>query len=299
MSARSGLVSIEGALSNQLRPPVLTSRGRSWSGATVDFHELDDEVDLEAPAYDHHVVIMHCAGGGEIVQRRGGEGHLVDVSPGSVMILPAQTESYWSFAAPLKKLKIRVPQEFLTDASIAIGSGPRNVALRNVFHTRDPLIQRLGAVLLAELERPDHPAQRLIAEGASCALAAHLVRSYDISATDHQTPRSKLAPKALSAVFDYVEHNLCGGVSLSDLARVAGISRFHFARMFKVSVGVSPIAFVERSRIERAKELIRSNDQSLAEVALAVGFSDQSHFTRRFRVHANCTPAAFAKGLMR
>jgi len=299
MSARSGLISIEGALSNQLRPPLLTSRGRSWSGATVDLHELDEEVGFQAPAYDHHVVIMHCAGGGEIIQRRGGEVYKGDVSPGSIMILPAKTESYWSFARPLKKLKIRVPQELIADASTVIGSGPRDVVLKNVFHARDPLIQRLGAILLEELERPDHPAQRLIAEGASCALAAHLVRSYDFRGVDHPTPRSKLAPRALAAVYDYVDQNLCGGVTLSDLAQVAGVSRFHFARMFKSSVGLTPIAFVERSRIERAKELIRVNEQSLAEVALAVGFSDQSHFTRRFRVHANCTPAAFAKSLKR
>ncbi|MDA9451222.1 MULTISPECIES: helix-turn-helix transcriptional regulator [unclassified Bradyrhizobium] len=298
MNFRSDLVSIEGALSNQLRPPVLTSRGRSWPGATVDLHELEEEIDFSAPAYDHHVIIMHCSGAGEVIQRRAGEKHQSDVSPGSIMILPAHTKSYWSFDKPLKKLKIRVSQDLLSAATTAMEGGPREVSLRNIFHTRDPLIQRLAAILIEELERPAHPAQRLIAEGASCALAAHLVRSYDATAAECLAPEATFAPDALSAVFEYIEQNL-SGVTLSELAHVSGVSRFHFARLFKRSVGLSPIAFVERSRIERAKEMIRMRKHSLAEVALAVGFSDQSHFTRRFRVHANCTPAAFARGLNR
>jgi AraC family transcriptional regulator len=78
------------------------------------------------------------------------------------------------------------------------------------------------------------------------------------------------------------------------MADTAGLSPFHFARQFKISMGYSPYQFVLRQRIERAKQLLIQGGKSLAEIAVEVGFYDQSHFAQQFKRHCGITPKKFA-----
>ena len=82
-------------------------------------------------------------------------------------------------------------------------------------------------------------------------------------------------------------------MSLSDLAAEAGTSRFHFARAFRNAMGVPPHRYLTLRRIERAKQLLHGTDLSLVDIALAVGFGSQSHFTLRFREAIGTTPRRF------
>ncbi|MEI9924256.1 MAG: AraC family transcriptional regulator [Bradyrhizobium sp.] len=161
------------------------------------------------------------------------------------------------------------------------------------------MIERLGNVLLGELSNSVHPAQGMIVEAVSCGIAAHLLRSYN--AFDHATADNLnvLTPRTLAAVTSYVDDHLEETIGLGELAAVAGVSRFHFGRMFKRSTGLTPMAYVERSRVQRAQELIRSAEHRLSEVALAVGFADQSHFTRRFHRLIGCTTRGVCERLRR
>ena len=89
-----------------------------------------------------------------------------------------------------------------------------------------------------------------------------------------------------------VEH-LDQPIGLADLAGVACVSTFHFSRMFRAKTGLPPHRYLAELRIERAKTLLLRGELSLAEVALACGFSDQSNFGRAFRKACGSTPAAF------
>jgi transcriptional regulator GlxA family with amidase domain len=106
-----------------------------------------------------------------------------------------------------------------------------------------------------------------------------------------------LAPRTLAMVVSYIEEHPHHSIALDKLARIANVSRFHFARMFKLSTGVSPMMYVEQNRIRKAQTLIREKHLSLAAIAAEVGFADQSHFTRRFRLHVGCTPSNYAMNL--
>jgi AraC family transcriptional regulator len=81
--------------------------------------------------------------------------------------------------------------------------------------------------------------------------------------------------------------------SAPELAAVAALSEFHFARMFKQSTGESPHAYVLRRRIERAKCLIAAHRLPLSRIASACGFASQSHFSARFREIAGVTPKCY------
>jgi AraC-like DNA-binding protein len=109
--------------------------------------------------------------------------------------------------------------------------------------------------------------------------------------------RSGLPRYKLRRVMAYVDARLGGPISLEDLANVAGVSRFHFHRQFRKSVGVTPREYVVRARIERAKGLLTESDLTVGEVSGAVGFADQSHFSNIFRRVTAMTPRGFRNSM--
>ena len=108
--------------------------------------------------------------------------------------------------------------------------------------------------------------------------------------------RGGLSPAALRRVQLFVEANLECTIHLDDLARRAELSLYHFARAFKMSAEMTPRAFVEERRIERAKQLIRQSDRSLADVAVDSGFGTQSRLTTTFKRRTGFTPAEYRRG---
>jgi sigma-54 dependent transcriptional regulator, acetoin dehydrogenase operon transcriptional activator AcoR len=101
----------------------------------------------------------------------------------------------------------------------------------------------------------------------------------------------------LRRVVAYVDARLGDPISLDDLAGVAGVSRFHFHRQFRKTVGVTPREYVLRARIERAKGLLIESDLTVGEVSGAVGFADQSHFSNMFRRLTAMTPRGFRNSM--
>ncbi len=108
-------------------------------------------------------------------------------------------------------------------------------------------------------------------------------------------PRRGLSRRALNRACSFIAENLGERFTLDDLARQAGVSRFHFARLFRVSTGDSPMAYLLKSRIERAKQMLLQDDRPVCEIAAVLGFCDQRHLTRTFRRLTGVTPREFAR----
>ena len=104
-----------------------------------------------------------------------------------------------------------------------------------------------------------------------------------------------LSPSAMRRVREYVEAHLSESIGLAELAAVAGLSVFHFAREFKHSAGITPHYYLVQRRIERAQDMLARTGLSATEIALAAGFSDQSHLTRHFRHILGTTPREFRR----
>jgi AraC-like DNA-binding protein len=102
--------------------------------------------------------------------------------------------------------------------------------------------------------------------------------------------RGGLAPRALRRVREYIDAHFEEKIRIDSLAAVAGLSLFHFARAFKQSEGITPHDYLTKRRVRRVMELLAGTDLPLSEIAVAVGFSDQSHCARRFREHVGVCP---------
>ena len=103
-----------------------------------------------------------------------------------------------------------------------------------------------------------------------------------------------LAPSPVARSIRYILDNLPEPMSLKEIARASGYSRFHFLRLFKKETGHTPHAFVMKCRIERSMKLLREG-VSLADAAYATGFSDQAHFSRRFKELVGITPGEYVR----
>jgi transcriptional regulator of acetoin/glycerol metabolism/AraC-like DNA-binding protein len=110
-----------------------------------------------------------------------------------------------------------------------------------------------------------------------------------------QTHRGGLPAGAMRRLRDHVDAHLSESIDLVELSAVAGLSVFHFARQFKLSMGVTPHNYLVHRRVQRAQEMLASTDLSLSEVAFATGFSDQSHLARHFRQMVGATPGQFRR----
>jgi AraC family transcriptional regulator len=98
---------------------------------------------------------------------------------------------------------------------------------------------------------------------------------------------------ALQRTVAYIHQNLRQPLALADLSRVACLSAYHFSRTFKRSTGFSPRQYVLRARVHAARELLVSGRLSVAEIALHVGFFDQSHLARHFKRQCGVPPSGF------
>ncbi len=104
-----------------------------------------------------------------------------------------------------------------------------------------------------------------------------------------------LSDKALERTIAHIHAHLFDNLTLGDLARIACVSRFHFARMFRVRTGFSPMKYVQNERIEVAKHLLRTHEGNISAIAAALGFFDQSHFSRVFRKITGISPGRYAQ----
>jgi AraC family transcriptional regulator len=106
-----------------------------------------------------------------------------------------------------------------------------------------------------------------------------------------------LSERQMRLVLDFIQSNLHQHISLTGLAELAGLSRYHFCRAFKKSLGVSPVRHVRALRIAAARNLLRQDGITIAEVAAAVGFRGENQFGRVFLGIVGMTPSEFRRSL--
>lgn len=169
------------------------------------------------------------------------------------------------------------------------------VLQRPLLETDDPVLTQMG-LLCAHLVAAPAQMNCLLEDALVNAVLARLAHGQGWSLAPVRAA-SGLAPWQLRRAKDMIEASLAGGLRLEALAGACELSTGHFSRAFKQSTGMPPYRWLQRRRIERAKELLATGRLSLADVALACGFVDQSHLSRQFRRLVGVPPAQWRRAV--
>lgn len=279
-------------------PPTITSAGRGWGGAVVNLHDWTSGGNVTSPALDHDVIAMRVSGTVRLTQMRDGKTHTATITTGNVTLHPRGMESRWNWDRPGAIFLMRMPPELLQQAADEITRAPRaNTELQNCFGRQDRFVEQIVRQFQAELQAPAHPAQAYISQALSHALAAHMVGRFNAYGVRPERQPHGLHPRVVQRIHDFIQANLHDPIDLQTLAGIAHVSRFHFARMFKETTGVSAMNYLETQRMQRAVELMQRGDLPLGQIAALTGYTDQSYFTKRFRLCRGLTPTAFLQQL--
>ena len=128
-------------------------------------------------------------------------------------------------------------------------------------------------------------------------LAIYIAEKYTNIASQRPDYRGGLPIARLRKIEDYVRAHLAESISIETLAELAGLSPFHFSRVFKQTTGITPLQFVIRERMLQAQQLIRETPRSLIEIGLEVGYTSPSHFAQVFRRTVGMAPTQFRNAL--
>jgi AraC family transcriptional regulator len=160
------------------------------------------------------------------------------------------------------------------------------------WHGPDPVLRSLLMKLRAEI-RSGFTAGPLLAEHLCTRLAAELIQRYSIGKLKLNQYKGGLPGTKVKQVIDYIEAYLHLDLTTDEIARIAGLSKYHLGKAFNTSTGMTLHSFVLARRMRQSRELLVNSDLPLAHIADAVGFSSQSHFTTVFLERTGVTPGRF------
>ncbi|MGJ5674484.1 MAG: helix-turn-helix domain-containing protein [Nostochopsis sp.] len=213
------------------------------------------------------------------------------ITEGDIMISPPYLYRQLSWDRDAEFLLLRLEPKLFVCAVHEWVDGD-HVQIVPQLKIRDPLIQQIGLTLKTELEI-DGLSDRLYAESMVNALAVHLLRRYSTQQQKIPDNCGGLPNYKLQLAIEYIQAHLAENISLEAIATELGMSQYYFARLFKQSTGYSPYQYLIKCRIERAQKLLMQNQQSIANIALQVGFANQSQFGRHFKRLTGVTPKQF------
>lgn len=281
---------------------LLSSEEMGWDGLVARvYHEPVQFEGVMASATSlPYIPLVLFAGGAMYLEQRpvngSWKGRLIRSE--DLLLLPdgsAPSELRWKSltSEPTQTLHLRLSKDLLArTAEEVTGSDPTRLTLIRGSGFQDPLLTQLGLALWRELEQPT-PAGKLYAQTAAQMLAVHLLRQYTSAPVPIKEMTQGLTRQQVQRVLDFIQTHLSQDLSLEALAQQAGYSSYHFARLFRQTMGESPHQFVLRQRVERAQYLLKATDVPLSHIACESGFANQSHLTRIFKRYLGLTPRSY------
>jgi AraC-like DNA-binding protein len=160
--------------------------------------------------------------------------------------------------------------------------------------TFDPIVWHLGEALAPALERPEE-VSAMYAHQLLLATHTYFATAFGGMRAPPSSGRGTLAPWQLRRAIEIMSDDPGKDMSLADPARACGLSVSYFTRAFSRSTGMPPHRWLLHHRVLRAKTMLRETSSSLADIAYALGFCDQSHFTRVFTGIVGASPGVWRK----
>jgi len=245
-----------------------------------------DAQQYDAPS--HHTLSCYIAGGWgtfrvENPARKG--------APDALFTLPAGHDSAWVVNGELRLAHLYFSeQQFALGCVTLLDREPRELQLRegSFLHDAQQAWRFRQLVALNWQE----PGERLLSTSLAHELISHTLLN-QVGLREGLKVKGGLAAHQRRRLVDYIDGALDQPLTLGELATRCNLSEYHFARMFRDSVGVPPHQYVLARRMARACQLLRTSRQPLGDIALACGFASASHFANRFRHVLGASPGAY------
>ena len=275
---------------------ILSSRQLNWNGILVEQCEYSPSPnEAKSPALSDHRLILPLGLPAPLIQKRDNRLHESILQKGDSIFIPAGYPGSWrcptrEINRPKKQqLHIWLKPKLIKQAAEASEIDIDRLELVNCFGRQDSQLHHIAMLLLAELQS-DSIMGQLYVESLTQVLVIHLLRHYSTFTQPITFEDRSLTHTRLQQALEYVHAHLDRDLSLAEIAGVVNISPTYFANLFKGATGISPHQYVVQQRVEWAKFLLLKTNLSIADIALQVGFSNQSHLTRHFKRLIGVTP---------
>jgi AraC family transcriptional regulator len=209
---------------------------------------------------------------------------------GTITVMPPGSRFEFSIHGSCQVLFLTITWDDLQHASVTVGIDPANISLLPSLNSENDRLARLL-----------YRATNQVSEDVTNEIVKELFISHSIYGNQKRSEVYRsggIPPARLRRIVERIEDDLASQLSLDDLAGVAGMSRFHFAREFAQSTGLPPHRYIVRKRLQRAIGLLASRRLRIVEVARLAGFSHASHLARLMLRHQGVTPDQFRKHVL-
>lgn len=284
---------------------LLDSQPHNWQGLLLNAFELPAFLPGgPAPAISDYTFGFVYEGNkhGEFSINQG-RWEKQDLQKGSIVLVPPDHAINWRWLPESENAgPLFITCAYLSSALIkraaaeALNVEPECIEMPKNIGTLDPFMEQLFLAVKNELQA-GNPCGPLYAQTAAQMLALHLLSRH--CSINYKMPAFKrgIPSRQLRCVLNYIHAHLNEELSLESMALIAGLSPYHFLRVFKQSIGRTPLQYIIGCRMEKAKQMLAGTKLSVTEIALEVGYESLNHFIGLFRRHTGTTPAVYRKGV--
>ena len=277
----------------------ITSQGRKLFGARWNANPIE----MKLRGTTEHILAYHLSGSTNVERSQHGRVNGSRMKTGTVTFLPKDSESDWRLGGSMQILHLYLDDELFRNFKEENLDTMCYPAVREFFGIHDPWLDGLFRMLASEnmaFYLPEEHVETLLLDQVKSLLVRHLLFHYSCqnagSDLQQQLGRrvGRLRPSVVQRINHFIDESLHQQIRLQDLAKLACLSKDHFLRAFKETIGQTPYCYVMALRVERARVALRQERETpVAEVARSCGFQNQSHFSATFRRAVGVSPSVY------
>lgn len=272
---------------------IYSRKSQQWDNISVEAIRAFPGQEQYKSATSHTICVSLNHAPSNLLQVVGDCQHNSPCTRGDICIVPAGHPFFWQWQREDHYVRIQINPQCFEDLAQEIANQDTNrIKLLPQFRVRHAPIEQLSLMLLDELDQSDS-AGALYVDSLSTALMVQLLRNFSGTAVQIAPCEGGLSDRQMIQIAEYVNEHLAGEIKISQLAELTRMSHFHFSRLFKQAIGISPHQYVMEQRIEKTKQLLKQSQLPIMEIAMRCGFSSHSHLGKCFRQSTGMSPKQY------